>query len=221
MSYRPSSGGGYKPPPGPSNYNVSNVRSRSKGRGVPWMAGCGLLLFGIFLGAFGLFVFALYWFGTPPSNQLLPQRDFNGVADVGATVSEPYLNTSVAKYLKDNPVNLNGIVSVKEIVLKILPNQQVDASLRVGNGFVDFDIGVTEEIGLRNGKIVLKPVGQPKVGKGNLPVGADKIVELANATLLEPQLNKSLTEIQVDNRKFRLVDISTQSGLISVKFNAI
>ncbi len=224
MSYRPPrpGKGGYVPPAGPSSYNVSGVRvrGRSRGAGIPWVIGCGLLLLGMIVGAVGLFLLALFWFGSPASNQPLPRSEAKGTADLSATLSEDYLNATLNKYLKESPVNLGGIANVKDVVLKIQPNQRVDVTLRLGNSFIDFDIGVTEALGVKQNKLVLVPVGQPRVGKGNLPVGADKVVELANSTLIEPEINKSLAQVKIDNRPFVLVDTATAAGLITIRFNA-
>lgn len=222
MSYRPSgSGGGYQPPAGPGSYNVSGVKvRRKKSGGVPWLMGCGLLLFGIVIGVVGLLLFALFWFGTPVTNQPLPRSDFKGTPDVAATISESYLNSTIAQFVNEKPISLGGLANVKDIVLRILPNQRIEATLRGGNNLVDFDIIVTEAIGLRDGKIALNPVGQPRVGKGDLPAGSDKLVELANTTIIEPQINQNLTQLKFNNRSYKLVDLSTAQGLITVKFNA-
>lgn len=222
MSYRPPRPtGGYVPPAGPSNYNVSGARVRRRGAGVPWLAGCGLLLLGAFIGALALFALAIFYFGSPPNNQPLPRRDFTGTADVSATLSESYLNAALTKYVKDNPITLGGLLGVKDIVLNIQPNQRVGVQLRVSGGPAVIDINVTEAIGVQNGKIVLKPVGQPSVGKGNLPLPADKVVELANTIFVEPQINQNLAQVEIDKRKFQLVDVSTADGLITVRFNGL
>jgi hypothetical protein len=223
MSYRPGgSGGGYYPPSGPSNYNVSSVRARRRGGGgVPWLAGCGLLLLGLLIGAFGLLALAIFWFGTPASNQTFERRDTTSPTDLTATLSESYINSALTKYLKDNPINLSGILQVKDVVLELNPNQQVKANLRLGNGLVDFDVIVVEQVGISNNQLQLKPVGQPQVGKGNLPIGADKVVELVNNTLIVPQLNRNFFEVSVGDRKFRLVDVTTASKTITVKYNAV
>jgi len=222
MSYRPSgSGGGYQPPVGPGSYNVSGVKvRRKKNGGVPWFLGCGLLVFGMLIGVAGLLLFALFWFGTPVTNQPLPRPDFKGTADVAATVSEAYLNVTTSQFVNEKPISLGGLANVKDIVLRVLPNQRIETTLRGGNNLVDFDIIVTEAIGLRDGKIVLNPVGQPKVGKGDLPAGSDKLVELANTTIIEPQINQNLAQLKFNNRTFKLVDVTTTQGLITVKFNA-
>lgn len=222
MSYRPSGPDrGYTSSSGPSNYNVSGVRVRRKGGGnVPWLAGCGLLFLGVFIGVVGLFLAALFWFGSPVSNQPLPRRDTGTAADLSATLSEGYLNAAFTKYLKENPVNLSGIATVKDATLEILPNQQIKASLRLGNAAVDFDVIVTEAVGVKDGKIQLQPVGQPQVGKGNLPVGTDRLVELINTTLIEPELNRNFTQLQVSSSKFRLLDVSTAAKAITVRYNA-
>jgi hypothetical protein len=93
-------------------------------------------------------------------------------------------------------------------------------ALRTGNDIADFNINVTEALAVQNGKIVLKPVGQPQVGKGNLPLPADRVVDLANTLLIEPEINRNLAQIKVATYNFRLVDLTTASGLITVKFNA-
>lgn len=197
------------------------MRRRAGGGGIPWVAGCGLLLLGMFIGALGLFFLAIFYFGSPASNQPLPRRDFTGSADLSATMSESYLNTTLAKYVKDNPISLGGVIGVKDVVLNIQPNQRINVQLRVAGGPAVIDINVSEAIGVQNNRIVLKPVGQPSVGKGNLPLPAEKIVELANSAFVEPQINQSVAQVEIDNRKFQLVDALTADGLVTVKFNAL
>jgi len=194
--------------------------SGKKSKGFSWLGGCGFLLLGSLIGIVGITLLAFFWLSSPVSNQPLPRRDFTGTADVAATASEPYLNSAITRYLKANPISLSGIVNIKDITLQIQPEQQIAVALRVGNDLGDFNLTVTEAVAVQNGKIVLKPVGQPQVGKGNLPIPADQVVALANTLLIEPEINRNLAQIQVATYKFRLVDLTTAAGLITVKFNA-
>ncbi len=211
MSYRPSGGKGA--------YNISNVHLRDRPARIPWLWSCGSLFLGFILGMIGLFLGALFYFGTPVSNNLIPGPPYAGVADLSATLSENYLNSTIEKIVKSSTINLEGLATVKESLIRIRPNQLIDLSLKLGNSMIDFDVTATEKIGLVNGKIVLQPVGQPKVGQGNLPFGGDKVVELANTTLIQPEINKALADVIINKRSFRVVDVTTSQGLITLKFN--
>ncbi|MEI7555411.1 hypothetical protein [Candidatus Chlorohelix sp.] len=215
MSYRPS-----VPPTSNPNY-ISPGRVKNNRRGVPWLAGCGLLGFGFLLGVVGLVIGALFWFGSPASNQPLPTRQpLPGVPDLSATLSESYLNAEIAREAKSNPLSIAGIVSLKDIVIKILPNEQIQVDVKVGNALVDFDVSVLESIGVVNGQIAVRAIGEPKVGKGNLPVNVNTVVQVVNTTIVEPQINNNVATIKVNERLLRLLDLQTANGQITVRYRA-
>jgi hypothetical protein len=225
MSYRPpgqsSNPGGY-PPPGRGNF-VSPGQVRLTRRGsIPWLIGCGLIALGFVLGVVGLFLGAILYFGAPASSTPLPARQPQpGTSDITATVSEGYINTIVAQELNKNPQSIAGIISVKEIVVKVLPNEQIQVDVRVGNALVDFDISVTENIGVVNGKLEVRAVGEPKVGRGTLPVNVNSIIETVNNLVVEPQLNLNALNIKVNNQQLRLTDIQTTTGSVIVRYRAL
>jgi hypothetical protein len=143
------------------------------------------------------------------------------VPDLSATLSESYLNAEIAKELKTNSPSLAGIVSVKDIVVKILPNEQIEVAARVGNPFVDFDITITESMSVINGQIALKAIGQPKVGKGNLPFDLNSVVQGINNLVVEPQINKNVANVKVNDRILKLIDLQTAAGLVTVRYVAV
>ncbi len=225
MSYRPpmpgSSPGGFQQP-GNSNRYVSPGKVRDgRKKGIPWVLGCGLLLMGFVLGVAGILILALLVFGSPVSNQPFPARQpVPGITDLSATLSESYLNAETLREVKANPYTIAGIFSLKDISIKILPGQQFEINAKLGNSLVDFDVSVTESASVVNNKIVLRAIGEPKVGKGNLPISTNQVVQAINDNLIEPQLNRSAATIKVNDRQLNLIDLETQRGLLIVRYNA-
>lgn len=225
MSYRPpvpgSSLGSYQQP-GNSNRYVSPGKVRDgRKKGIPWLLGCGLLLMGFVFGVAGVLILAMLIFGTPVSNQSFPNRQpVPGVPDLSATLSESYLNTATVREIKANPYTIAGIFSLKDINIRVLPGQQFEINAKLGNNLVDFDVTVTESASVVNNKIVLRAIGEPKVGKGNLPISTNQVVQAINDSLIEPQLNRSAATIKVNDRLLTLIDLETQRGLLIVRYNA-
>ncbi len=180
-----------------------------------WMFILGLLTAAL-AGAVALFF--LFFNGSNPNGPLNRPPAQVGTPDFNATISQTYLNTELSNQLKAAPFK-SGPLEVRDIVLKIQGNSQIEMDLRVGYQSFNFDISINEEISTQNGQINLRAVGKPAVQGSLLPSEINTVVELINNKYIEPQLNREISQIQVNGRPVKLLEITTIPGFIQVKAN--
>ncbi len=220
MSYNPGPPPPYspQPPPGYSNRNVRQVKPpprRSR-------AGFGFAMF--FLGTFftlligGIAFFFLYFYNPNPNAPLPRPADQAGAPDLTATLSQTYLNKEISRGLNAQPFQA-GNVLIRDIVVQIKANSQMDITMRASTGPATFDLLVTESLAVQNGKIKISIVGQPKVTGGALPPAVNQILDQVNSQFIEPQINNEVAAININQRPLVLTGITSSPGFITVMTN--
>lgn len=207
----------YQPNGRPAAFPSPGQVQRSR-RGIPWVAGCALMLFGFILGVIALLLGALWYFGTGKDSAPLPVRPTaTGTPDIAAQISESYLNTEIKRQIKANPVTIGGVVGLSDLVVKIQPGNLLEVQAKIGSPIADFDVTINERIAVQNGQIVLRAEGNPTVGKGNLPIDVSLVVNVINRDVVQPRINEAAAKVQINGRLLRLTEISTITQLITVK----
>jgi hypothetical protein len=210
----------YQPDGRPSAYPSAGQVQRNR-QGIPLFMGCFLMFFGFIVGVIALALGALWYFGSAPSTNPLPVRPTpTGTPDITAQINEGYINIEIQRQIKSNPINLGGVVGLKDLVISIKPNNLIDVQVKVGSPVADFDVSLTERVAVADGQITLRAEGNPRVGNGNIPIDITQIVNVVNRDIIQPRLNDAAAKIQVNGRNLRLIDINTTNQIITVKLNA-
>ncbi len=220
MSYQPN----YQPGP-PPGYPPAGPGGRRPVRRVAasrpgWGLGCGAFILGFLTACVigGVAVFFLYFY-NPNNNQPLARPPAQaGTPDIQATLSQTYLNNEIARQLNGQPLKV-GAVNLQDVVIQVKDNSQIEVKLRASSGPASFDLTVTEQLVIQNGKVGLNVIGQPQLTNGQVPPGVNGILEQINSNFIEPQINNQVTQIQLNKRPIRLTAISTQVGFITVSAN--
>lgn len=211
MSYNPG------PPPPYANRDARRVQPPRQSR-----AGFGFAMF--MLGALfaviigGVAVFFLYFYNPNPNAPLPRPAAQSGTPDIAATLSQTYLNREIAQALNGKPYDAGGIL-IRDIVVEIKGDSQMDVTMRASTGPATFDLQVTESLAVQNGKIKISVVGQPKVTGGALPPGINQILNQVNSQFIEPQINNQISSLAINGRPLQLTGLTSQPGLITLQTN--
>lgn len=182
--------------------------------------GCGTFILGFVVAAVlaSVAVFFLYFYNPNPNTPLDRPPDQVGTPDITATLSQTYLNREIQRQLNGQPFKA-GPVEIKDVVLKIQGNSQVEIDLSATSGPASFTLSVTEQVIVQNGRVDLNVIGQPRLTNGTLPPGINSILETVNNQFIEPQINEQVTKIAINQRPIRLIGISSSPGLLTVRAN--
>lgn len=166
----------------------------------------------------GAAVFFLYFYNPNPSAPLARPADQSGTPDLAATLSQTYLNREISRQLNGKPFSA-GNVLIRDIVVQVKGDAQMDLTMRASTGPATFDMQVTEGLTVVNGKIKISIIGQPKVTGGALPAAINQVLDQVNSQFVEPQINTQLNAININQRPLLLTGISSSPGFITVKAN--
>lgn len=222
MSYNPGTGGPRYPGPPPvypqrTGHRVNASRPASRSRAG---FGCLMFLLGAVVAAViaGVTVFFLYFYNPNPDAPLARPADQAGTPDINATLSQTYLNREISRQLSGKPFKA-GPVDIRDVVVKVQADNRLDINMRASSGPATFDLSVTEQLTVENGKVVINVVGQPKVTGGQLPPSINSVLEAVNTQFVEPQINNQVTQITLNQRPIKLVGISSTPGFLMLKAN--
>lgn len=182
-----------------------------------FMFGLGFL-FATIIAIVAIFFFYFY---TPdrPSTPLDRPTAQNGAPDVSVTLSQDYLNKELTGQLGGRTFQA-GPAQLRDVVLRVLDNSQIEVTLRASLGSAAFDLTIVEQVQAdANGKIHLQAAGQPKLVRGELPASVNTIINAANDQFIEPEINRSLSDVTVRGKKVQIVKISSRSGFLTVDAN--
>lgn len=166
----------------------------------------------------GIAVFFLYFYNPNPNAPLPRPAAQSGAPDLTATLSQTYLNNEISRGLSAKPFEA-GSVLIRDIVVVIKADSQMDITMRASTGPATFDLLVTESLSVQNGKIKLGIVGQPKVTGGALPPSITQILDQVNTQYIEPQINNEVAAININQRPLVLTGITTSPGFITIMTN--
>jgi len=189
-------------------------------RGLPWWAGGGLFLIGFVVGVLGLLAGIFLLFGAATASQpLTAPTNVPGTPDIATQLSQTYLNTKIKLNLQGTSIKLLNVATLTGLVLDVRDNQQVLVTARVHTVLGDFDIGITETVSVKNGLVVVRSTGEPRLGSTNIPINLADVVNAINTLEVQPQINKYVTNVTVDGRVLKLTGLTTTIGIITAKFN--
>jgi hypothetical protein len=175
------------------------------------------------VGAVGLGVGAVFFLGaTITSGGPLPSINPSsppGTPDISTDLSQGYINAELHRSIQAKPVDLIGLATLTDLVLEIRDNSQIYAQASVKSSVAEFKVGITEQISVQNNLIIVRSVGNPQFGNATIPVNINDIINAINANLVQPQINKYLTNTTVNGRSLKLIGLSTIPGIITAKFN--
>ena len=174
------------------------------------------MVFAVLLGAVA--VFFLYFYNPNPNAPLPRPAAQSGTPDLSATLSQTYLNRDISGALSAKPYQA-GAVTIRDIVVEVKADSQMDVTMRASTGPATFDLLVTESLSVENGKVKISVIGQPKVTGGALPASSSQIMGQVNTQFIEPQINNQVTALNINGGKLQLTGISSAPGLITVSGN--
>jgi hypothetical protein len=209
----------YNPPP-PGYYSSRNPRRVEPPRRSNAGLGIGMFLLGVLVTLLlgGVAVFLLYFYNPNPSAPLPRPAEQTGTPDLAATLSQTYLNREIARQLNGKPFKA-GNVLIRDIVVQVKGEAQMDLTMRASSGPATFDLQVTEGLTVENGQIKINIIGQPSVTGGALPPAVNQVLDQVNNQFIEPQINSQLNAININQRPLLLTGISSSPGFITVKAN--
>jgi hypothetical protein len=174
------------------------------------------MVFAIVLGAVA--VFFLYFYNPNPNAPLPRPPAQSGTPDLSATLSQTYLNREISDALSVKPYQA-GAITIRDIVVEVKGDSQMDVTMRASTGPATFDLLVTEDLSVEGGKVKITIVGQPKVTGGALPPSAGQLMDQVNTQFIEPQINNQVGALNINGRSLQLTGIGTQPGLITLNGN--
>jgi hypothetical protein len=174
------------------------------------------MVFAVLLGAGA--VYFLYFYNPNPGAPLPRPAAQSGTPDLSATLSQTYLNREIANSLSAKPFQA-GAVTIRDIVVQVKGDSQMDISMRASTGPATFDLLVTESLSVQNGKVKITIIGQPKVTGGALPPSAGQIMDQVNNQFIEPQINNQVNALNINGGTLQLTGISTAPGFITISGN--
>lgn len=174
------------------------------------------MVFAVLLGAVA--VFFLYFYNSNPNAPLPRPPTQNGTPDVAATLSQSYLNREIGAALSAKPYQA-GALTIRDIVVEVKANSQMDVTMRASAGPATFDVMVTESLAVENGKVKIGIVGQPKVTGGALPTAVGNLMDQVNTQFIEPQINNQVSALNINGRSLQLSGINSAPGLITISGN--
>lgn len=218
MSYNPGPPPPYRPPQQVyANREPRRTQPPRQGR-----AGFGFamfflgMVFTILLAVGGIFFF--YFYNPNPSAPLPRPAEQTGTPDLSATLSQTYINREISKALAAKPYQV-GVLTIRDIVVEIKSDSQMDVTLRASAGPATFDLLVTESLAVQAGKVRVAVVGQPKVTGGALPVAAGQVMNQVNSQFIEPNINNQVSALNINGGSLQLTGINTSPGLITITGN--
>lgn len=183
--------------------------------------GCGTFVVGLLVGlviaaAVGGGAFYYFYFYDVGQGPRFSQPAAQpGVPDINATLSETYLNKEIKSQLAGQTFKA-GPIEIRNVVIKILGNANIEVNMQASYNTLAFDLTFTELVTIVEGQIKLSNVGQPKLTGSPLPLGLASVIDNANAQFIEPQINRQVTKITINNRPVKLTNVTSTTGLLSV-----
>lgn len=174
------------------------------------------MVFAVLLG--GVAIYFLYFYNSNPNAPLPRPASQTGTPDLSATLSQTYLNREISQALSAKPFQA-GAVTIRDIVVQVKADSQMDITMRASSGPATFDLLVTESLAVQNGKVKLSIVGQPKVTGGALPPGVGQIMDQVNTQFIEPQINSQVSALNINGGSLQLTSINSAPGLITISGN--
>lgn len=210
----------HNPGPPPPIYPSRNAQRYRPARSSNAGLGIGMFFLGVLatLLVGGAAIFFLYFYNPNPNALLARPADQPGTPDLAATLSQTYLNREISRQLSGKPFD-TGSVLIRDIVVQVKGDAQMELTMRASTGPATFDLVVTEGLTVENGRIKISIIGQPKVTGGALPPAVNQVLERVNTQFIEPQINNQLTQININRRPLQLTGISSAPGFITVRAN--
>lgn len=206
---------------------VPAARNRP-GRFIGWGQALLFMLAGGVL-ALGLAMLYLILFvGSPQDNTPLTLPPASGKADLTAQVSQEYVNREIATALTKKPVNILGVVEVKQVVVQFNPGSVLDADVRIAAFGRQLDFNIKDTVQVRGNQVALALKEDPKLGGLGLPLGIlNGVLDQVNMSVAA-QLNQLITSLgqakdcttgQQIGRVPTLLAIDSQQGVLNAQFN--
>ncbi|MBN9390609.1 MAG: hypothetical protein J0I20_21440 [Chloroflexi bacterium] len=187
-----------------------------------FMVAGGVLTIGLAILYLVLFV------GSPQNNTPLTLPPVSGKADLTAQVSQEYVNREIASALTKKPVNILGVVDVKQVVVEFNPDSVLAADVRIAAFGRQLDFNIKDIVQVRGNQVALTLKEDPKLGGLGLPLGIlNGVLDQVNVSVAS-QLNQLITSLgqakdcttgQQIGRVPTLLAINSQQGVLNAQFN--
>jgi uncharacterized protein YpmS len=160
-----------------------------------WLGGAGVLLLGIAFGMAATMLFLWLAVSQPLSPDPVPPPTPSQQQDARLTLSQEYINREVAAYLSANPVKVLGVLEVKQVVVELVPGNQVNITARAEAIGRQIDLKLKDNITVKDGQIVLTLAEPVNAGGLQLPfVNLNGIVDNVNV-LVANEINKLIAGV--------------------------
>ena len=208
-------------PPGP-------VITPRQGRFIGWWQALLFMVAGGVLTAALAMLYLILFVGSPQNNTPLTLPPASGKADLTAEVSQEYVNREIASALTKQPVNILGVVEVKQVVVQFNPDSVLAADVRIAAFGRQLDFNIKDTVEVRGNQVALTLKEDPKLGVLGLPLGIlNGVLDQVNLSVAS-QLNQLITSLgqakdcatgQQIGRVPTLVAIDSQQGVLNAQFN--
>lgn len=205
----------------------ATLEHRRRARFIGWWQA---LLFMVAGGGLTVILLVLYitlFVGSAQNNLPLALPPASGKADLTAGVSQEYVNREIASILDKTPVNILGVVEVKQVVVQFNSGSTLDARVRVTAFGRQLDFNIKDSLQVRGNQVALTLKEDPKLGGLGLPVGIlNGVLDQVN-TNVASQLNRLITSVgqakdcltgQQIGRVPTLLALDVQPGVLNAKF---
>jgi hypothetical protein len=206
---------------------TATIEHRRRARFIGWWQGLLFMLAGGVLSILLLVLYITMFVGSAQNNLPLALPPASGKADLTAQVSQEYANREIAAILDKTPVNILGVVEVKQVVVQFSPGSVLDSKVRVTAFGRQLDFNIKDTVQVRGNQVALTLKEDPKLGGLGLPVGIlNGVLDQVNANVAS-QLNRLITSVgqakdcatgQQLGRVPTLLGLDVQPGVLNAQF---
>ena len=203
------------------------IEHRRRVRFIGWWQALLFMLAGGILTVILATLYITLFVGSPQNNLPLNLPPASGKADLTAQVSQEYVNREIASILTKKPVNILGVVEIKQVVVQFSPGSTLDATVRVAALGRQLDFHIKDTVQVRGNQVALTLKEDPKLGFLGLPLGMlDGVLDQVN-TSVASQLNQLITSVgqakdcatgQQIGRVPTLMALDVQPGVLNAQF---
>lgn len=206
---------------------TATIEHRRRVRFIGWWQALLFMLDGGVLTVILLVLYITLFVGSPQNNLPLTLPPASGKADLTAQVSQEYANREIASILDKKPVNILGVVEIKQVVVQFSPGAVLDANVRVSAFGRQLDFNIKDTVQVRGNQVALTLKEDPKLGGLGLPLGIlDGILAQVNASVAS-QLNQLISSLgqakdcvtgQQIGRVPTLLALDSEPGVLNARF---
>ena len=206
---------------------TETIEHHRRARFIGWWQAILFMLAGGVLSILLLVLYITVFVGSAQNNLPLTLPPTSGKADLTAQVSQEYANREIAAILVKAPVNILGVVEVKQVVVQFSPGSVLDAKVRVTAFGRQLDFNIKDTVQVRGNQVALTLKEDPKLGGLGLPVGIlNGVLDQVNANVAS-QLNRLITSLgqakdcatgQQLGRVPTLLGLDVQPGVLNAQF---